>query len=194
MKTPSQPLPLQFPATPQQVLGPYFLPQSPLQQNLFPSGTKGSKIKISGQVLSSDCQPLAGAVLHVWLADPNGDYDNQDAHGNPINIPAAKQVYRGRLLADKNGNFSFNCLRPGNYYDSGAQLWRPAHLHVMIEASGYTRLVTQLYFQDDAHNTHDIAGDDFFQPELVVQLTPAVAVSGSVQSGIFNFVLLKAPK
>ncbi len=194
MKPLSQPLPLQFPATPQQVLGPYFLPRSPLKSNLFPAGTRGTQIRISGQVLSPDCLPLAGAVLHVWLADPNGDYDNQDAAGNPVNIPAAKQLYRGRIVADKDGKYSFDCLRPGNYFDGGAQLWRPAHIHVLVEAAGYTRLVTQLYFQDDAHNTHDIAGDDFFQPELVVQLAPAVAVASAVQTGVFNFVLVKAAR
>jgi len=193
MKTPSQPLPLQFPSTPQQVLGPYFLPQSPLKSVLFPSGAKGSSITIAGQVLSQACLPLASAVLHVWLADTAGAYDNQDTAGNPLVIPAAKQHYRGRIVADKEGKYSFDCLRPGNYYDGGAQLWRPAHIHVMVEAAGYTRLVTQLYFQDDAHNTHDIPGDDFFQPELVVQLAPAVASAGVSQSGVFNFVLASPP-
>jgi len=84
MKPLSQPLPLQFPATPQQVLGPYFLPQSPLKSTLFASGAKGSQIKVSGQVLSPDCQPLAGALLHVWLADTNGAYDNQDVSRQAI--------------------------------------------------------------------------------------------------------------
>lgn len=184
-------LPRQFPATPQQVLGPYFLSQSPQRINMFPTGASGSEISISGQVLSVDGKALTTATIHVWVADPTGKYDNQDAQGNPLAIPPAQHRYRGRVVSDKSGQFTFNCLRPGNYFDGGWKLWRPAHIHIKVEAKGYKTLVTQLYFHDDAHNTHDIPGDDFFLPELVVQTLPAIATAGVVQKGIFNFVLTK---
>jgi protocatechuate 3,4-dioxygenase beta subunit len=192
MATQPKLLPLQLRATPNQVLGPYFLPNSPKRRRLFPRTAVGALVQVSGQVMSTDCRPLSGATVHVWLADPAGSYDNQDAQGNPLNIPLAQQLYRGRIIADADGRYSFKCLRPGNYFDTGYNLWRPAHVHIMVEASGYQDLVTQLYFDDDAQNAHDIPGDDFFQAELALQLAPAVATKGQTQVGIFNFVL--APK
>lgn len=188
-KSTSGPLPLRLPATPQQVLGPYFLANAPFRSRLHPASAVGSSIRISGQVLSEDMKALVGATVHVWLADPKGVYDNQDADGNPLNVPLSQQLYRGRLTTNKKGGYSFTFLRPGNYFDEGAQLWRPAHIHIIVEAAGHKRLVTQLYFQDDPHNTDDIEGDDFFQPELVVQISPAIAAPGVTQSGVFNFVL-----
>jgi protocatechuate 3,4-dioxygenase beta subunit len=185
-------LPPQLRPTPQQVLGPYFLPNSPITRRLFPATATGSLVKVSGQVTSTDCKPLSGATIHVWVANPQGHYDNEDASGKPLPIPQKKQLYRGRIFSDADGNYDFECLRPGNYFDSGWNLWRPAHLHIKVEASGYEELVTQLYFDDDAQNSHDIPGDDFFQPELALQLAPAIPKSGVTQVGIYNFVLVPA--
>lgn len=52
--------------------------------------------------------------------------------------------------------------------------------------------MTQLYFDDDAQNSHDIPGDDFFQPELALQLAPAARTPGVKQVGTYNFVLVPA--
>jgi len=156
---------------------------------MFPRGTTGEQIEVHGNVLSVDGKPIAGATIHVWVADPTGRYDNQDDAGNPLSIPANKQRFRGRLFSTYAGSYTFKCLRPGNYYDDGWKLWRPAHIHIKIEAPGYETLETQLYFQDDAQNKHDIPGDDFFQPELCLHLSPAIPAQGGTQRSIFNFVL-----
>ncbi len=180
-----------FPVTPGQVEGPYFIANAKLQSKLFPQGALGAEIKINGQVLSEDGTPLADATVSVWVADPSGRYDNQRDDGSTKPIAVKDHLYRGRIIADKSGSFAFRCLRPGNYFDSGWNLWRPAHIHVHVEAKGYKTLTSQLYFEDDAQNTLDIPGDDFFQPELVVRLSPAAPTFGVVQKGIFNFVLAK---
>lgn len=184
-------LPRQLRLTPQQVEGPYFIPKSVLQSKLFPQGASGSEVRITGQVMAQDGTAINSAHVSVWVADPSGRYDNQKDDGSVKVISAQQQLYRGRLVTAKDGKYGFNCLRPGNYFDSGYNLWRPAHIHVTVEAAGYETLTTQLYFDDDAHNSLDIPGDDFFLPELVVQLSPAVPQSGVVQNGIFNFVLAK---
>jgi catechol 1,2-dioxygenase len=185
-------LPRKLRLTPSQVEGPYFIANSPLQRQLFPAGTSGSEVSISGQVLDQDGAALASATVSVWVADPQGRYDNQEDNGDPKPITLAEQVYRGRLVTDKNGQFSFTCLRPGNYFDGGWNLWRPAHIHVKVEAAGYADMTTQLYFDDDAQNSHDIPGDDFFLPELALQLAPAVPAAGVTQKGTYNFVVSKA--
>ncbi len=181
--------------TPAQVAGPYFLPNSPVSKNLdlTPSGMTGDPIEVVGQVLSTDGKVLNGATVHVWLADPKGKYDNQDKKGDPVALPPAKHRLRGRIVVGKDGKYTFKALRPGNYALSGpgSTDFRPGHIHIKVEAPGYETLVTQLYFQDDGYNTHDLDGDGFFKPELVIHMQPALPDGKTVQRGVFNFVLKK---
>lgn len=180
--------------TPSQVQGPYFLANSPLSKklDLTPSGTTGDPIEVSGQVLSTDGKLISGATVHVWLADPKGVYDNQDKDGSAIALPQSKHRLRGRVVTGKDGKYSFKSLRPGNYpLSQGGNDFRPGHIHIKVEAPGFKTLVTQLYFQDDAYNTHDLDGDGFFKPELALQMQPALPDGKTVQRGTFNFVLQK---
>lgn len=188
----SAPLERRFPLTPSQVLGPYYIPNAPRRRKLFPAGARGEQIRIQGQVLSENGLPVDGAILDVWLADPNGRYDNQDDIGNSILIPRSKQVYRGRILTGSDGGFTFDCLRPGNYFDDGWNLWRPAHIHLKVNHPEYQDLVTQIYFQDDAQNCNDIPGDGFFRPELAISMSPARPHKGGIQRAIFNIALKAA--
>jgi catechol 1,2-dioxygenase len=180
--------------TPSQVGGPYFLPNSPVSKalDLTPAGTTGDPIEVTGQVLGTDGTVLAGATVHVWLADPKGVYDNQDAKGNPISLPPSKHKLRGRIVTGADGKYYFKALRPGNYADGSAgKGYRPGHIHIKVEAPGYKTLVTQLYFQDDKYNAHDIDGDGFFKPELAIHMSPALPDGKTLQKGVFNFVLEK---
>lgn len=179
-----------LPPTPQQVDGPYFIPNSPWRTRLIPAGMSGDELAISGRVLATDGSVIADATVHVWLADPKGVYDNQDATGAVIKIPVSKQTLRGRIKSDADGKYGFECLRPGNY-ELEAGRWRPAHIHVMVVAKGYKTLITQLYFVDDKYNEQDLPGPLFYQKELLVPMDPASASPGVVQKGHFDFVLAK---
>ena len=193
-KSKSTPSKLQFQPTPEQVLGPYFLPNSPLSKNLDLTPTKatGNPFAISGQVISTEGKLISGATVHVWLADPQGVYDNQDSKGSPINLPPDKHRLRGRVVTDANGRYALQALRPGNYSLSpGGNDFRPAHIHLKVDASGYTTLITQLYFPDDGYNVEDLEGNDFFKPELVVHMQPALPDGKTVQRGTFTLVLKK---
>jgi protocatechuate 3,4-dioxygenase beta subunit len=174
--------------TPPQVEGPYFLANSPWRDNLIPAGLKGTPIKISGKVFATDGTEIKDATIHVWLADPQGVYDNQAKDGSPLNIPVSKQTLRGRIKTDAKG-YAFTILRPGNYEIEDGVM-RPAHIHIKVEAKGYKTLITQLYFTDDPWNDKDLPGDKFFQPELLVPLTAGAKVDDP-QLGTFNFVLTK---
>jgi protocatechuate 3,4-dioxygenase beta subunit len=174
--------------TPEQVEGPYFLTYAPVTGNLIPAGMAGEPIEVTGRVLDTSGKPVANAIVHVWVADPKGVYDNQDATGAVVKIPFSKMTLRGRIFTDATGSYSFKCLRPGNYALGNGQM-RPAHIHVKVEASAHKTLITQLYFTDDKFNVHDLPGPGFFQKELLVYLTPAKAAAGVVQKGTFDFVL-----
>lgn len=182
--------------TPRQVEGPYFLLDSPRQSHMAPQGVKGILHRLSGQIFSTDGTIVPNPTVHVWLADPDGIYDNQDAKGNPVDIPPSQHTYRGRVKADSlllSNSYSFTFLRPGNYPipDEGLEA-RPAHVHILVEAEGYSELITQLYFQDDPYNQLDIKRPGFFKPELLVHYLPVVSfLFADAQVGVFNFVMRK---
>lgn len=176
--------------TPTQVDGPYFLPNAPFTKRFIPQGMAGQEIHVSGTVVDVNGAVIPNATVHVWVASPTGVYDNQDAAGRPMRIPPAKQNLRGRIITDAQGAYAFECLRPGNY-ELGNGMMRPAHIHVMVEARGFQTLITQLYFTDDQFNTKDLPGPEFFQPELLVPLTPAAPLPNQIQTGTFQLVLAR---
>lgn len=179
--------------TPTQVEGPFFIADAPVSHNAIPAGAKGDQIELRGQVLSENGEAIAGAIVHFWLADTSGVYDNQDDAGNAVVISPEQYRNRVRVKTSARGTYSLTCLRPGNYpLENEPVDVRPGHIHARIEAPGYKTLITQLYFQDDAYNVHDIPRDHFFVPELVVHLAPALPTAGRIQRGVFNFVLSRA--
>jgi protocatechuate 3,4-dioxygenase beta subunit len=157
------------------ILGPYYRASAPFRSDLTEAGMVGTRITVSGRVLDADCAPIAGALLDIWQADDEGDYDN-DGNDDP---PPGTFVLRGRLNADDSGNYQFHTIIPGHYLN-GAQ-YRPAHLHIKVSAPGFVELTTQLYFEGDPYN--DI--DPWYLPELLLLL----ADMGDEKVSTFDFVL-----
>src|SRR5438874_11020092 len=62
--------------TPAQTEGPYFKPGSPARTSLIESGMTGTRLVLSGRVLTPACAPVAGATLDFWQADASGNYGN----------------------------------------------------------------------------------------------------------------------
>src|SRR5258706_8157924 len=62
--------------TPRQTEGPYFKPASPARASLLEPGLRGTRIVVTGTVLSTGCQPVPRALIDVWHADESGSYDN----------------------------------------------------------------------------------------------------------------------
>src|SRR5437588_10862167 len=72
--------------TPAQTEGPYFNPGSPARTSLIESGMAGTRLVLSGRVLTPACAPVAGATLDFWQADAGGTYDNSGyrLRGHPL--------------------------------------------------------------------------------------------------------------
>jgi protocatechuate 3,4-dioxygenase beta subunit len=149
--------------TPSQTEGPYFRPRSPERSSLLEGGMSGTRLIVSGQVLSTFCAPVAGALLDFWQADAGGEYDNRGFR------------LRGHQFTGPDGRFTLETVVPGLY--SG----RTRHLHVKVQARGGRILTTQLYFPNEPGN----ARDGIFSPKLLM----SVAGAGDAQHGQFNFVL-----
>jgi len=151
------------PPTARQTEGPYFKPDSPLRASLLEPGIAGTKIVVTGMVLSTTCQPVARALIDVWHADDRGAYD----------IGGFR--LRGHQLTDDQGRYRLETIVPGIY------VGRTRHYHVKVQAPNRPVLTTQLYFPGEAVN----ASDPIFSRELVMRVSDA----GSVKAATFDFVL-----
>jgi len=148
--------------TPAQTEGPYFKPGSPARTSLVETGMTGTRLVLSGRVLTPACAPVAAATLDFWQADASGNYDNSGYR------------LRGHQLSDAAGRYNLETILPGEYPG------RTEHIHVKLGAPGKAVLTTQLYFPDVARNQQD----SIFDPHLLVtmQNTP------SGKSATFDFV------
>jgi protocatechuate 3,4-dioxygenase beta subunit len=143
--------------------GPYYTPNTPERASLLEPGIEGTRLVISGYVLSPDCTPIPGAWLDFWHADANGVYDNDGYR------------LRGHQFTDADGRYRLETILPGLYPG------RTRHIHVAVQAPGSEVFVTQLYFPGEPQN----AGDGLYLPEL--ELTMGETAEG--QTGAFDFVL-----
>jgi hydroxyquinol 1,2-dioxygenase len=148
-------------ATESTVLGPFFVegaPELPLGANITNSGTPGEPCVVDCTVQDMKGKPIAGAVIDVWEAGGDGFYDVQKPGGTNL---------RARFRSDVAGRFYFRCVKPVSYpvpHDGpvgkmlaacGRHPMRPGHLHFMIEAPGYAKLVTHLFVKGDKYLDSD---------------------------------------
>ncbi|HSD61770.1 MAG TPA: hypothetical protein VLC55_13040 [Burkholderiales bacterium] len=132
------------------MLGPFYLPDQPPQDDLCRQG-KGDRVMISGRVLGlPDCRPLAGALVEVWQADAKGEYTLVGG-----GKPDPDCLLRASLKTDAEGRYRFRSILPGVYPG------RPRHIHYRVSHADYRTLVTQLYFKGDPqlHGVGDLAID-----------------------------------
>lgn len=149
--------------TPEQTEGPYFTPGSPERSDLRDPGMAGTTLVVSGYVVTTDCTPVAGAVIDVWQADSTGAYDNSG------------YTLRGHLLSAADGSYTFTTIVPGIYPG------RTEHIHVKVTPPGGATLTTQLYFPGVAEND----GDGIFDPAVLL----TIAETADGLGGTFIFVL-----
>lgn len=142
--------------TPENPLGPYYLPDAPFRSDLASSEPQGDRLRMTGRVLGApDCRPVAGAVLEVWQANAAGRY-----HGVDLQGPPGPEDYglRARIRTGPDGGYGFLTVMPGNY-GQGAEGLRARHIHLKVTAPGYSTLVTQLYFNNDPELKTDPLAD-----------------------------------
>jgi protocatechuate 3,4-dioxygenase beta subunit len=150
-------------ATPSQTEGPFFTPDSPEKPSFLADVDGGTRIVVTGTVLTTACQPAAGALLDVWHADDRGDYDNQGYR------------LRGHQFAGADGAYRLETIVPATY------AVRTRHIHFKVQAEGGPLLTTQLYFPDEPGNEDD----DLFNAELLMD----VRDGADGKEATFNFVV-----
>jgi protocatechuate 3,4-dioxygenase beta subunit len=152
-----------FQPTPAQTEGPFFKAGSPLRRSLVQPGTRGTRLTLSGFVLTTACKPIRRARLDFWQADATGAYDN------------AGFRLRGHQVTDARGAYRLETVLPALYEG------RTRHIHVKVRAPGRAALTTQLYFPNTSQN----AQDRIFDLRLVVRMRRV----GARRVARFDFVL-----
>jgi len=154
--------PLPSGATESTVLGPFYVPGSPLR----PYGASiaeevaGAPAWIHGKVLDLDGGPIPGAELDVWQ---NGD----DRLYAVQNAEAPEDHLRGRFTTRDDGSYAFLAVRPVPYTipddgpvgrmlaATGRHPWRPAHVHMIVRAPGYRTLATHIFDRESEYLDSD---------------------------------------
>jgi len=148
-------------ATEATVLGPFFVEAAPEvgYGGDIAHGASGQPCWVEGTVRSTDGTPVRNARLDVWEADDAGLYDVQH--------PDGRTAGRGHLFTDDAGRYGFWGVTPTPYpipHDGpvgelltagGRGPMRAAHLHLMVTAPGFHRLVTHLFVRGDAYQDSD---------------------------------------
>lgn len=152
------------PATPTtaQTEGPFYKADPPERTSLVSTGTQGTKIIVTGFVLSRSCRPLANARVDFWQADAQGNYDNTGFN------------FRGYQQTNAQGIYRLETIVPAEYPG------RTAHIHVKVTPQGGSTLTSQLYFPNVARNS----SDGIFNASLLVKLE-----QGTPLLGRFDFVV-----
>ena len=142
--------------------GPYYKTNPPQNANLRTATVAGTALTLTGYVVSTSCQPIAGAKLDFWQADGNGTYDNSG------------YTLRGWQLTDATGAYRLETVIPGLYPG------RTEHIHFKVTVNGKT-YTSQLFFPGVSQNE----GDSIYSSRMVVTLNTAT----SPATATFTFVV-----
>lgn len=131
-------------------LGPFYVSDSPVVDDLNRHGKPGDPVTLIGRILSSaGGNPIAAATIEIWQTDGAGAY-HPAGSGAYADYDDEAIDLRGTVISDGEGGYRVKTLLPGAYVP------RPRHFHYRITAAGHRPLVTQLYISGD-----DAAGRSF---------------------------------
>lgn len=145
------------------VLGPFHVLESPGRQNgdSIDLLGKGETCVVTGRVTSTDGSPLAGASVDVWQCTEEGFYDVQQPDAQPLGNG------RGLFRTDAEGRFWFRTVVPSHYpiptdgpvgqmlEATGRHPYRPAHIHLLVDAERHSPLTTHLFVADSPYIDSD---------------------------------------
>jgi protocatechuate 3,4-dioxygenase alpha subunit len=140
--------------TPSQTIGPYFayglIPEgygkAGIATNILVNdNTQGEHIRIHGQVVDGNDEPVREALLEIWQADNSGRYRH------PEDKPDIDSDFAGfgRRGTDENGMYSFVTIKPGRVKGRAAELQAP-HINMIVFMRGIlVHAYTRIYFSDE---------------------------------------------
>jgi protocatechuate 3,4-dioxygenase beta subunit len=147
--------------------GPAYKPGAPEKDDLIEPGLGGTPLVLTGRVLNVHGDPLSHALLDVWEAKMDGQYDSSG------------YTLRGKLYTRADGTYRLRTLVPKAY--KAGDGYRTAHIHLKVSAPDHRLITTELYVKGEPRNY-----DDFLaRPSLQLVLASA----GEGKQASFDFVL-----
>jgi hydroxyquinol 1,2-dioxygenase len=175
-------------ATESTVLGPFYVPGSPLRDYGADIAEEDAGVPawVHGRILSTDGEPL-DAELDVWQNGDNRLYAVQDPD-------APEDHLRGRFRTREDGSFAFLAVRPVAYpipddgpvgkmlEATGRHPWRPAHIHMIARAPGHRTVTTHIFDEESDY----LDSDAVFavKPSLVRRFEPRPADDPETPEGV----------
>jgi hydroxyquinol 1,2-dioxygenase len=149
-------------ATPTTVTGPFHIHGSPefADGANMAEGAPGVPCFVSGVVSDLNGRPIEGAILDVWQTDGEGLYEAQ----RDLEQPWLRGVYHTKA----DGSFLIRTVVPIGYTipmdgpvgelmkRTDISHYRPAHIHFLVEAQGYHRIITHLFRRGDQYLDSDV--------------------------------------
>ena len=181
-------------ATEATVFGPFHVADAPFveQGADLSGGAPGMPLFVDARVVSADGTPIVNAEVDVWQADDDGLYDVQRPELGDV------RRARGVLRSDAQGRVRFRSITPTAYpvptdgpvgrmlQATGRHPWRPAHVHFIIQAEGYERLITHIFPEGDEYLDSDVVfGVRSSLIGAFVRHESGVAPDGSATDGPF---------
>ena len=188
-------------ATPTTVTGPFHIHGSPefADGANMAEGAPGVPCFVSGFVRDLDGRPIEGAVLDVWQTDGEGLYEAQ----RDVDQPWLRGVYHTKA----DGSFLIRTVTPIGYtipmdgtvgelmQRTDISHYRPAHIHFLVEAPGYHRIITHLFQRGDQYLDMDVVYG--VKQQLIVDFNKRLAGTGPTGERLdtafygvnYNFVL-----
>lgn len=181
-------------ATENTVFGPFHVAEAPIRAmgECICLDGKGERCRFEGRVRDGLGRPIAGACVDVWSDNADGFYDVQQPEQQP------KWNNRGRFITGDDGAYHFIGIKPVSYpipddgpvgqmlAAIGRHPFRPAHMHFLITAPGFQKLVTHTFVGGDPY----LQSDAVFgvKQSLIAPFEPCDA-EGVAWRSPFDFVL-----
>lgn len=184
-------------ATENTVFGPFHVDDVPVRSmgdNISLDG-KGESCLFEGRVLDLEGNPIEGARVDVWSDNADGFYDVQQPSIQP------KGNNRGVFITGPDGRYSFVGIKPVSYpipddgpvgkmlAALGRHPYRPAHMHYLVTAPGFKKIVTHTF----------VGGDEYLQSDAVFGVKGSlvapfeqVADRATLWRSPFDFVMVKS--
>ena len=181
-------------ATENTVFGPFHVdgaPERGMGASISLDG-KGESCLYEGRVIDLHGEPIEGARIDVWSDNAEGFYDVQQPDIQP------KWNNRGIFTTGKDGTYSFVGIKPVSYpipddgpvgqmlNHLGRHPYRPAHMHYLVTAEGYQKVVIHTFVGDDPYLASDTV---FGVKETLVAPFERVNNGKTVWRSPFDFVL-----
>jgi hydroxyquinol 1,2-dioxygenase len=184
-------------ATENTVFGPFHVegaPQREMGANISLDG-KGESCLYEGRVIDLGGNPIARAKIDVWSDNAEGFYDVQQPDIQP------RWNNRGIFTTGDDGTYRFIGIKPVSYpipddgpvgqllAHLGRHPYRPAHMHYLVAAPGYQKVVTHTFVGDDPYLASDTV---FGVKETLIAPFERVSVGETKWRSPFDFVLTPA--